>query len=200
MGVDGLPADLVQVVGGRGQPGRLRDGHGAGLELVRRGRERRVVHPDGLDHLAAAQERRHLVQQFPARPQHPDAGRAAHLVPGEPDEVCTQVLHADRHVRHGLRRVGQHERAHRVRPVRDQLDRVDRAQHVGLVDQRDELGPLGDQVVEVGQVEPALRGDAEPAQRGPGALAKQLPRHEIGVMLHLGHDDLVTGPEPEPTR
>ena len=37
---------------------------------------------------------------------------------------------------------------------------------------------------------------AEPAQRGPGPLARELPRHQVGVVLHLRDDDLVARPQP----
>ena len=47
----------------------------------------------------------------------------------------------------------------------------------------------------VGLVQPAVVGDAEPAQRRAGALREQLPRHDVGVVLHLGDHDLVAGPE-----
>ena len=48
-----------------------------------------------------------------------------------------------------------------------------------------------------GQVEPALVGDTEPAQRGTGADAELLPRHQVGVVLHLGDEDLVAGADAE---
>ena len=78
------------------------------------------------------------------------------------------------------------------------VDGVDGAEQVALVDERQHLGALVDQPVEVGQVEPALVGQREPAQRRAGALAEHLPRHEVGVVLHLGHADLVAGSEVEP--
>ena len=62
----------------------------------------------------------------------------------------------------------------------------------------DDLGALGDHRVQVGQVETALVGQADPAQGGTGAPGKLLPRHEVGVVLHLGDHDLVAHPEREP--
>ena len=41
-----------------------------------------------------------------------------------------------------------------------------------------------------GQVEPAVVGEAEPLQLRAGALREQLPRHDVGVVLHLRDDDL----------
>jgi hypothetical protein len=46
--------------------------------------------------------------------------------------------------------------------------------------------------------ETAVVGHAEPAERRAGALGQQLPRHDVGVVLHLRDDDLVAGADPEP--
>ena len=54
----------------------------------------------------------------------------------------------------------------------------------------DDLRLLGDDLVDVGQVEPAVVGEAEPLQLRAGALREQLPRHDVGVVLHLRDDDL----------
>ena len=40
--------------------------------------------------------------------------------------------------------------------------------------------------------------DRHPAQGRARASGELLPRHEVGVVLHLGHEDLVTGSEHEP--
>ena len=50
------------------------------------------------------------------------------------------------------------------------------------------------------EVEPAVVGHAVPAQDRAGAPAQLLPRHEVGVVLQLGDDDLVAGLEREPRR
>ncbi len=61
----------------------------------------------------------------------------------------------------------------------------------------EDLGALGQQVVEAVQVERALTVDRDPAQRRPGAPGELLPRHEVGVVLHLGDEDLVTRAQHE---
>ena len=78
------------------------------------------------------------------------------------------------------------------------VDRVGGAEDVADVHERQHLRALVDQGVEVGQVEAAVVGQREPAQRRAGALAEHLPRHEVGVVLHLGDDDLVARAEREP--
>ena len=103
--------------------------------------------------------------------------------------------HADQPVRHRLGAVEDGDRADGLGPRDDLRDRVDRAENVALVDERDDLGALVDEPFGIGgcEIEPAVFGEAEPAQRRPGPLARQLPRHQVGVVLHLGDDDLVAG-------
>ena len=133
-----------------------------------------------------------------AAPQDADAGGAEHLVAGEDEEVGARGVHVDRLVRDGLARVEQHERADVVSPGSHGRERVDGAEDVRLVGERDDLGAVGDDAGDVGEVEPAVIGEAEPAQRRAGAPAELLPGHQVGVVLHLGHDDLVAGADPEP--
>ncbi len=71
------------------------------------------------------------------------------------------------------------------------IERVDGAEHVGDPRQRDDSRLLGDELIDVRQVQPTLVGDTEPAQLRSRALRELLPRHDIGVVLHLGDHDLV---------
>ena len=182
-----------EVARGRGQADGLRDRRRPGLEAVRRRRERRPGHPDDLDHLAPAEERRQRGEQVVAAPEHADAGRPDHLVPGEDQQVGPEGVHVDGHLRDRLRGVDHDRRAVRVRRRGDLGDRVDGAEHVGDVDDRDDLGALVDQAggEPALDVEPALLGHVEPAQRGAGPLGEELPRDDVRVVLHDGDDDLV---------
>ena len=83
------------------------------------------------DHVAAAHEGGHGVQDLAAAPQHADAGRAEHLVARKGHEINIQRLHVHRHVRHSLARVQQHQRAGLVRRVRQLAHGVDGPQHIG---------------------------------------------------------------------
>ena len=85
--VHGVHADVAEVVHRGAEADRLDDRRGAGLELVRDGGVRRPLHRDGLDHLAAAEERRQLVEHLAPAPEHADAGRADALVAGEGEQV-----------------------------------------------------------------------------------------------------------------
>ena len=75
---------------------------------------------------------------------------------------------------------------------RDPGNRIDRPEHIGRVHDGDDLA-LGDDPVEIAQVQASGVRDRQPLERRAGAPRKLLPRNEIGVVLHLGDDNLVTG-------
>ena len=77
----------VQVIDRRAEPDRGHDRRRAGFELGRQLGRREAVAPDAADHAAAAEERRHGVEQFLAAVEDADAGRAEHLVAAEGEEV-----------------------------------------------------------------------------------------------------------------
>ena len=120
------------------------------------------------------------------------------LCPEKRQEVDAEVVDVDRQVRHRLAGVEHDERADGVGALGELGDRVERAEHVGDVGEREDLGALGEQAVEVGEVEPPVGRDRHPAQGGAGAAAGLLPRDEVGVVLHLGDEHLVARAEREP--
>src|SRR5690348_12719353 len=90
----------------------------------------RALERNRADHLAAEVERLHLLEQLALAPERADATRPADLVRGEREEVAAERLDVDLLVRRSLRRVDDHDRALLVRPRRELLDRVDRAERV----------------------------------------------------------------------
>ena len=140
---------------------------------------------DAGDHVPAAEERRHRLEQLAAAVQHADAGRPVGLVAGPGVEVGAERGDVDRQVRHGLRAVDQHDRAGGVRAARDLVDRVDRAEHVGDVGDGDELR------ARARAARRARRGRAARRRRSARTRARRrpprehLPRHEVRVVLHL---------------
>ena len=96
---------------------------------------------DALDHIAAAQERRHCFQNFFAPIQHANPGWAAHLMRREGQKICPQFLYIDRQVRNGLGSVNQSQRANLVGLVDDLVRRVDRPQHVRHMRERYQARP-----------------------------------------------------------
>ena len=181
---------VVQVVHRRAEPDRLRDVRRACLELVRDLVVGGVVDPDLEDHLTAAEERRHRLQQLRARPQSAGAGWAKHLVPAERQEVRVHLRHVRDQVRYALRAVDQDERAGRVRGVGHPADGIDRAEDVGHLRHADDLGPVEHPRHRL-EIEEAVVGDGPRHDLRTGRLRHQLPRDQVGVVLHLGDDDLV---------
>ncbi len=67
---------------------------------------------------------------------------------------------------------------------------VMRAEHVGHGGEREHLGAV-EELVEVGEVELAVGGERHPADLDAALVAQHLPRHDVGVVLHVGeHDDV----------
>ena len=84
---------------------------------------RPAVEADVADHLAAAEEGGHGLEQVLAAPEHADAGRAAHLVAGEAVEVGAQLGHVGGQVGRVLGAVDQDEGAGGVGGVGEAPDR-----------------------------------------------------------------------------
>ena len=138
----------------------------------------------------------HRPQELHASPERADARRAAHLVGREREEVTAECLHVDGAMRRGLCSVDDHDRASLMRPSREPLDRIDRAERV-----RDEV--VGDDLdvavardrVEVGEVELAVVVERDHPELGARPLRDVLPRHEVRVVLELRDDDDVAWAE-----
>ena len=106
-------------------------------------------------------------------------------------EVAADRLDVDRHVRHGLGAVDQHERAGRVGHLGHLADRVDRAERVRDVGERDELRLEPEQHLEHVEAQDPVVGDRDELEVAVLLLDEELPRDEVGVVLHLGQDDRV---------
>ena len=170
----------------------LCDGRGARLELVRHRVGPEALLGDVEDHLAAAEERRHGVEQLRAGPQHADTGRTAHLVPGEHHEIGAQGTHIGGQVRHVLAGVDADQRAGVMSGGSEPGDRVERAQHVAHGGDRQQLRPV-QQTIQIGEVQAAVSGDRDPANLEAPLGGQDVPRHDVGVVLHLGEHDCVRG-------
>ena len=145
------------------------------------------------EHLAAAEERRHLRQQFAPRPQRAGAGGAAHLVAGQRVEIAAERRHVHRPVRHGLRAVDDGDDAAPPRFAADLAHRVDRAQHVADVGEAEQLHLAGHRRVQRVEVERSVGQEFGDADRRAGAFGDELPRHDVGVVLHPREQDDVAG-------
>ena len=186
---DGVHAERRQVVRRDAEPDRVADGRRARLELPGDVVEVAPPEVDLADHLAAGQEGRHRLEQLASCPQRARAHRPEHLVTRERVEIGAEGLDVDRDVRHGLGPVDQDERAGRVGHLDHLGDRVDRAQRVRHVGEGDELGLEPEQHLEDVEAKDAVIGDRDELEVAVALLDEELPRDEVGVVLHLGQDD-----------
>ena len=113
-------------------------------------------------------------------------------------EVRAELLDVDRHVRHGLGAVDQHERTGRVGHLDHLADRVDRPERVRDVGERHELRLQAEQHLEDVEPEDAVVGDRDELEVAVALLDEELPRDEVGVVLHLGQDDGVAAIDVPP--
>ena len=195
---DRLHADGIEVVDGGPQGDGLGERWRAGLELVGNLVPRRVVDPDVADHVAAAVEGLHLLEERLPAPQEADAGRGAHLVPGADVEVAPEGGDVHGEVGRRLGAVTDDDRPGFVGLLGDLGDRIDRPENVRDVPDGHDAGPVRKHPVEGVEVEGGLVLDRDRPERRAGVPACELPGHDVGVVLHLGGDDLVALGEAVP--
>ena len=104
-----------------------------GLKLIRKLIEDRLLERHGSDHLTSALIRWQLLEPFLLTVKHADSGRTIDLMPGKNIELRIEILHVDRHMRHGLRTIYQYRHAMLMSDSDDLFHRIDRAEHVGDV-------------------------------------------------------------------
>ena len=121
-----------------------------------------------------------------AGPQHADAGGPEHLVPGEGEEVDVEPDDVGGTVDDGLGGVDRDEGPGAVGGVGEGAHGVLRAEHVGHGGDRDELDAR-QELIESGEVEAIVVADGDEANLDAVRLAQLEPGHEVGVVLHLGH-------------
>ncbi len=196
---DGVHPEHVEVVDRRPEPDLLREVHRAGLELVGDHVPGRAVVEDLVDHVPAAEEHVHRLEMLELAVQPARGGRAEHLVPADREEVAVELGDVHRHVRNQLRPVHEHQGADRVRCLHELLQRRQRAEGVRHPGDREELGPLGQERAQLRKVEQPVVGQRHVPQDRPRVPRGQLPRNDVGVVLHVREEDLVAFPH-EPAR
>ncbi len=196
---DPLEPDPFNPLDGRGQTDRTGDMRRAGLELVRKLRVGRLLEGDLLDHVPAALVRRHRLEQTAFSVEHAHAGRPVELVSGEGVKIGIQGLDVGRPVGDPLGAVDQGQSPCGMGLVDDRLDRIDGAECVGDVVDRDQPGARGEQATVGVHVELAGIVDRDDPDARTRGLAGHLPGHDVGMMLQAGQDDLVAGLQVGPT-
>ena len=190
---DGRHADAIQIADGRAQPDKAGDIGRAGFEFMRRIVEGGFFKTHFPDHFAAAEKRRHTLPVLTLGPQRAGTGRSAQLVTGEGVEVAAQRRNIDRHVRYRLGAVNDRGDSGLARPRTDLGDRVDRAEHIGHMGQRQDFHRRFQLRLQRRQIDLAGRGDFHRRDAGTAAFGDQLPGHEIGMVLHARDQNHIAG-------
>ncbi len=165
------PPDLIEVIHRGMQAHGAGNVRGARLELVRGGLPRAPVELHVQDHFPAALIRRHVCEHFLAAVQDPDAGRPAHFVAREGQEVAADLLDIHRAMPGALRGVHQCRDAELARAGAQVCHGVDRAERVGDVGYRQQFHLGGQELVQAGGVEQAdVAGHRQANQPGAGVL------------------------------
>jgi len=78
-----------------------------------------------------------------------------------------------------------------MRAPHDLPHRIDRTERIRHMRDRHHARPIGQQRFECVELQVAAAVDRDDPEARAGGLAGDLPRHDVGVVLHLRHDDLV---------
>ena len=165
----------------------------AGFELERQVVVRGFLEGDGADHVAAALVGRHGLKQRSLAVEHADAGGPVDLVAAECVEVAVEGLHIDGEVGHGLRAIDEDGNAHAMREIDHFADRGHRAQRIRNLGDGDEFGARADQPGKFFEFKLAAVVDGRNAEMRAFFLAQNLPRHNVGVMLHGRDENFIAG-------
>ena len=163
--------------------------YGSSFQLVRSSATERIISPPRLNGCIASSSSR--------RPHSaPDAARPAQLVRREREEVAAERLHVDLPVRRRLGGVDDHDRALLVRPRRELLDRVDRAERVRDEVVRDDLhvATRGDLVERV-ELELAEVVDRDVRELGARSASR---RTATGTKFEWCSSSVITTTSPGP--
>ena len=115
---------------------------------------------------------------------------------GEGEEIATEGLHIQRAVADGLGGIDDGHRPDRAGAAAELRGGIDGAKGVGNVREGEDLHLRREELVEGGEIEPALGVGAQQGdifERGTGGPGGLLPRHEVGMVLHPGGEHDVAG-------
>ncbi len=174
------PPELPEVVDRRERPGvRLEGGRPGLIPIV------------GRAHLVGGQTVQH--GGFPV--ERPEV-RPEPFVDGADQEVGVDGAHVDGAVRGEMHRVDVRERAGRVGSLDDLGDRVDRAQGVRGVAERDQSRPIPEGGLERVEVQgPVLRVDVDRPHHESAVRGDRPPGRDVRLVVERGDHDLVAGVE-----
>ena len=160
----------------------------ARLELQWRSLERNLVERHMADHLASSLIGWQTVEPFFLTIQHTNARGAICFVAAENKEIAINVLHVHLEVGRTLRTIYHHRHAMGMRRGRHLLYRIDGTQHVAHLREAHQFGLVGKQLFVFVEHQLPRIGHRNHFEHDAPLLSLQLPRHNVGMMLHGRHD------------
>ena len=112
---------------------------------------------------------------------------------GKAVEIAIQILHIHRTMGHRLRAVHHDGNTVRVRHAHNFPNGVDRSQRVGHMRDGYDFRFVRNQFFQLFQTQFPIILKGQHLEHGATVFAQELPRHDVGVMLHLGNDDFIAG-------
>ena len=146
-----------------------------------------------VDHFAATAPGRKAVGPLARHVEHADARRPVEFVSGSDIEIAAEVLDIHRRMHRGLAAVEKDRNAPGVGQTNDVSGGRQCTQHVRHVGHGDQTHARCQHRFEGGHVQRAIFEHGRPFQDHALVFAQEVPGHDVGVVLHLGEDDLVPG-------
>ena len=143
------------------------------------------------NHLASTHVRWHLLEQRLLAIKHANASGAIDLMPAESKEIAIQSLHINCLMWGGLSGIDQHRHIVSMRRGYYFLNRIRGSEHVGNGRNRYQTRAAIKQSGQSACVQETLVCYRAHAELDRYPALKELPRHYVGVVLHLGDDNLV---------
>ena len=108
---------------------------------------------------------------------------------GQRQEIATEALHIQRHMSRALCGIHQRHRADRLSLGAEFSHRIDRAQCVGNMCERQKLH-IGQALIEIAEIQfTGIAYHRNKPQPGARTLSKQLPRHKVTVVFQFGQQN-----------
>src|SRR5262249_20335415 len=151
----------------------------------------RLLERHRADHVSAALERGHLLQQSGFAVQDANSGGAVHLVSGKGVEVTVQSLHVDFKMGHSLCTIDQYRNTFLVCQLYNLADRIQGPKRIRDVCDRDDLCAGCEECFKLGKQQLATIIDGSDPQLCASFLAQNLPGHDVRMMLHGGDQHFI---------
>ena len=189
--LDVLHAEGGHIIEGFGQAMGSDVVGGAGLKLEGWALKGGALKAHVLYHLATTLIGRQPIEPLLLAIEYTYACGGIDLVAAEGEEIAVERLYIDGQMGYALGAIDHDGHTVAMGYADDVGHRIDRTEHIAHVHHTDELGARGEELLIFVQKQLARVAHRDDAQPDVLASLLQLPGHDVGVVLHGAHDDLV---------